>query len=128
MESISSMPVLSVPTLKSDVADSIYELRRYEAATEKLHDNKISQFNNGELDILKRRGFKTVFCGKVKAGSKLPSLVYMTSFENKAERDAHWKAFSADSDWIKLNAQPEYAHNILRADVYLLNPVSYSEI
>ncbi|MCF2447097.1 NIPSNAP family protein [Dyadobacter sp. CY345] len=128
MESISGMPVLSVPTLKSDAADRIYELRRYEAATEKLHENKISQFNNGELDIFKRLGFNTVFCGKVKAGSKLPSLVYMTSFENKAERDAHWKAFSADSEWIKLNSQPKYAHNFLRADIYLLNPVSYSEI
>ncbi|MCE7067145.1 NIPSNAP family protein [Dyadobacter sp. CY326] len=128
MESISGMPLLKVPDLKSDAADRIYELRRYEAASEKLHDNKISQFNNGELDIFKRLGFNTVFCGKVKAGSKLPSLIYMTSFDNKVERDAHWKAFSADPEWVKLNALPEYAHNFLRADIYLLHPVTYSEI
>ncbi|MCF0054528.1 NIPSNAP family protein [Dyadobacter sp. CY356] len=128
MESIAGMPVLQVPALKSQAADKIYELRRYEAASEKLHDNKISQFNNGELDIFKRLNFNTVFCGKVLAGSKLPSLVYMTSFENKAERDAHWKAFSADPEWIKLNARAEYAHNFLRADIYLLHPVTYSEI
>lgn len=128
MESITGMPLLQVPTLKADAAERIYELRRYEAASEKLHDNKISQFNNGELDIFKRLGFNTVFCGKVTAGSKLPSLIYMTSFENKAERDAHWKAFSADADWKKLNAQAEYAHNFLRADIYLLHPAAYSEI
>ncbi|WP_026632436.1 NIPSNAP family protein [Dyadobacter alkalitolerans] len=128
MEAIAGMPVLQVPALKSDASERIYELRRYEAASEKLHDNKISQFNNGELAIFKRLGFNTVFCGKVKAGSKVPSLVYMTSFESKAERDAHWKAFTADSDWVKLNALPEYAHNFLRADIYLLHPVAYSEI
>lgn len=128
MQSFAGMPTLVVPSLKSDASERIYELRRYEAATEKLHENKIGQFNNGELDIFKRLGFNTVFCGQVKAGSKLPSLIYMTSFENKAERDAHWKAFSADPTWKTLNSQPEYAHNFLRADIYLLHPTSYSEI
>lgn len=128
MESFAGMPSLVVPKLKSDASEKIYELRRYEAATEKLHENKISQFNNGELDIFSRLGFNTVFCGQVKAGAKLPSMMYMTSFENKAERDAHWKAFSADPGWKALNSKPEYAHNFLRADIYLLHPATYSEI
>ncbi len=128
MESFARMPALVAPKLKSDVSERIYELRFYEAATEKLHENKISQFNNGELEIFNRLGFNTVFCGQVKAGGKLPSMMYMTSFENKTERDAHWKAFSADPGWKTLNALPEYAHNFLRADIYLLHPTAYSEI
>ncbi|WP_020602415.1 NIPSNAP family protein [Spirosoma spitsbergense] len=128
MEAFTGMPSLVAPKLKSDASDKIYELRRYEAATEQLHENKISQFNNGELDIFSRLGFNTVFCGQVKAGAKLPSMMYMTSFENKAERDAHWKSFSADPAWKTLNALPEYAHNFLRADIYLLHPTTYSEI
>lgn len=128
MEAFAGMPTMILPTLQAQPAERIYELRRYEAATEKLHENKISQFNNGELDIFKRLGFNTIFCGQVKAGSKLPSLMYMTSFENKAARDEHWKAFSADPAWKKLNALPEYAHNFLRADIYLLHPTPYSEI
>lgn len=128
MESFAGMPALVVPTLKTEPSERIYELRRYEAATEKLHENKISQFNNGELDIFSRLGFNTVFCGQVKAGGKLPSMMYMTSFDNKAERDAHWKAFSADPAWKTLNALPDYAHNFLRADIYLLHPTTYSEI
>ncbi len=128
MESFAGMPTLVLPTLQAKPSERIYELRNYEAATEKLHENKISQFNNGELDIFKRLGFNTVFCGQVKAGGKLPSLMYMTSFESKAARDEHWKAFSADPDWKKLNALPEYAHNFLRADIYLLHPTEYSEI
>lgn len=128
MEAFAGMPKLMAPKLNGTPADRIYELRLYEAATEKLHENKISQFNNGELDIFSRLGFNTVFCGQVKAGAKLPSMMYMTSFENKTERDAHWKAFSADSAWKTLNALPEYAHNFLRADIYLLHPTDYSDI
>jgi hypothetical protein len=122
------MPMLNPPKLKSAVTERIYELRRYEAASEKLHESKIAQFNNGELDIFKRLGFNTVFSSQVKAGSKIPALIYMTSFENKEERDAHWKTFSADEGWKKFNALPEYAHNFLRADIYLLHPTAYSEI
>jgi hypothetical protein len=128
MEAFAGMPKLMQPKLTGAVAERIYELRLYEAATEKLHENKISQFNNGELDIFSRLGFNTVFCGQVKAGAKLPSMMYMTSFENKTERDAHWKAFSADPAWKTLNALPEYAHNFLRADIYLLHPTDYSDI
>ncbi|MBE9463285.1 NIPSNAP family protein [Dyadobacter subterraneus] len=128
MDGISGMPLLQLPDLKAAPSERVYELRRYEAASEKLHDNKISQFNNGELDIFKRLGFNTIFCGKAIAGSKLPSLFYMTSFENKTDRDAHWKSFSADPAWVALNARPEYAHNFLRADIYLLHPTAYSEI
>jgi len=128
MESFAGMPALKLPDLKSAPSERIYELRRYEAASEKLHENKIRQFNNGELDIFSRLGFNVVFCGQVKAGSKMPSLMYMTSFENKAERDAHWKTFGSDPAWTKLNAQPEYAHNFLRADIYLLHSVAFSDI
>ena len=122
MESFDGMPSLMVPNLTSVPAERVYELRNYEAATEKLHENKIRQFNNGELDIFKRLGFNTVFCGQVKAGAKLPCLMYMTSFENKAARDAHWKSFVDDPAWKTLNALPEYAHNFLRADIFLLHP------
>jgi hypothetical protein len=128
MEAFAGMPALQTPALQAKPSERIYELRNYEAATEKLHEAKISQFNNGELDIFKRLGFNTVFCGQVKAGAKLPSLMYMTSFENKAARDEHWKTFSADPGWKEFNARPEYAHNFLRADIYLLHPTDYSEI
>ncbi|WP_375445387.1 NIPSNAP family protein [uncultured Fibrella sp.] len=128
MEAFAGMPKLVQPKLTGAAAQRVYELRLYEAATEKLHENKISQFNNGELDIFSRLGFNTVFCGQVKAGAKLPSMMYMTSFENKTERDAHWKAFSADPAWKTLNSLPEYAHNFLRADIYLLHPTDYSDI
>jgi len=129
MEAFSGMPSFRVPTsLKSGPEERIYVLRNYEAATEKLHLAKIHQFNNGEMQIFERLGFNAVFYGRVRAGNKLPSLMYITAFENKAERDAHWKAFSADPEWKKLNSLPEYKNNFLRADIILMHPAGYSEI
>ncbi|MBC3540995.1 NIPSNAP family protein [Rufibacter sediminis] len=128
MEAFAGKPLFTAPKLKAPAAERIYELRSYEAATEKLHENKIAMFNNGEMEIFQRLGFNPVFYAQVKAGGKMPNLMYMTSFDSKAERDARWKAFGDDPAWKKMSAAPEYANNFLRADIYLLHPTSYSEI
>lgn len=128
LEAFSGMPSYRVPALKSGPSERIYELRNYEAATDRLHLAKVHQFNNGEMQIFERLGFNAVFYGRVRMGNKLPSLMYITAFENKADRDAHWKAFSADPEWKKLNALPEYKNNYLRGEITLLHPAVYSEI
>ncbi|QCR22122.1 NIPSNAP family protein [Pontibacter sp. SGAir0037] len=128
MQAFTGMPSYKAPGLKSSPAERVYELRSYEAATEKLHQNKVDMFNNGEIKIFDKLGFNAVFYAKVLAGGKQPNLMYMTSFENKAERDAKWKAFGDDPDWKKLSGMSEYANNFLRADIYLLHPAPYSEI
>ncbi|WP_181303988.1 NIPSNAP family protein [Rufibacter sp. XAAS-G3-1] len=128
MEAFEGNPMFTAPNLKAAPAERIYELRSYEAATEDLHENKIAMFNQGEMEIFSRLGFNPVFYAQVKAGSKMPNLMYMTSFESKASRDEKWKAFGADPAWKKMSAMPQYANNFLRADVYLLHPTAYSEI
>ena len=122
------MPTFHVPALKSAPAERVYELRSYEGASEKLHQNKVAQFNNAEIGIFRRLGFNTVFCGQVVAGSKMPNLMYLSTFENQAAQEAHWQAFQDDAEWKKLSAMPEYAHNLLRMDKYMLHPTAYSEI
>jgi hypothetical protein len=128
MEAFAGMPKFIAPNLKAAPSERIYELRSYEAATEKLHENKIAMFNKGEMEIFSRLGFNAVFYGQVKAGSKMPNLLYMTSFESKALRDEKWKAFGDDPAWKKMSADPQYANNFLRADIYLLHPTAYSDI
>ena len=55
-------------------------------------------FNEGgEIDLFNKLNFNAVFYGEVLSGSSMPNLMYMTSFENKADRDAHWKSFGAGS-------------------------------
>ncbi|WP_161890654.1 NIPSNAP family protein [Pontibacter russatus] len=127
IEGFTGMPGTSVPKLKGPKKDRIYELRSYESASEKLHLNKVDMFNNGEVEIFDNLGFNAVFYGRVLAGSKMPNLMYMTTFENKEERDKHWKAFSADPTWKKMSSDPKYAKNVSKNDTYFLYPTDYSD-
>lgn len=54
--------------------------------------------------------------------------MYMTSFENIASRDVHWKAFVDDAEWKKLEAMKEYKNNVSKNIITLLRPTEYSEI
>jgi len=57
----------------------------------------------------------------------MPNLMYMTSFENMADRDAHWKNFGNDEYWKKLSAMPECQNNVSHIDIIFLRPVVYSD-
>ncbi len=117
------------PHLKAANTDRVYELRSYEGATEKLHASKVKMFNTGdEIGIFKRLNFNSVFYAEVLAGSHMPNLMYMTTFENMADRETHWKAFFDNADFKKLGTMPEYQHNVSRADIIFLRPTAYSDL
>jgi hypothetical protein len=121
-------PVFTVPQLTANKADRIYELRSYESPTEKLNINKVKMFNDGgETVLFNRLKFNAVFYAEVLAGSHMPNLMYMTTFENKADRDKHWETFSNDPEWKTLVAKPEYQHNVSKADIIFLHPADYSD-
>jgi hypothetical protein len=118
-----------LPQLNSPKKDRIYELRSYEGHTEKISKNKIKMFNDGdEIGLFKRLGFNAVFYGEVIAGSKMPNLMYLTTFKNKADRDQHWNDFGKDEEWKKLSADPQYQNNVSKNDTKLLYPTDYSDI
>jgi len=122
-------PQMALPHLTSPHSEHIYELRSYESPTEKFHVNKVHMFNEGgEVPLFKRLGFNAVFYADVITGSHMPNLMYMTSFENRAAREEHWKAFGADPEWKKLVALPEYQHNVSKAEVILCHATDYSDI
>ena len=86
-------------------------------------------FNEGgEVTLFKRLGFNAVFYGEVLSGSRMPNLMYMTTFENQASRDEHWKAFSNDPEWKKLSSMPEYQNNVSKINIYFVYPTEYSDI
>lgn len=129
LKAFEGMPSFFAPKFNTPVGDRVYELRSYEGHTEKIYRNKVQMFNQGdEIGLFNRLGFNAVFYGEVMVGSRMPNLMYMTSFENKASRDAHWKAFSADPQWKKLSAMPEYQHNVSKNTITFLKPAAYSEI
>jgi hypothetical protein len=128
LRAFSHNPVLQMPALKNPRDERVYELRSYESHTEKIFKNKVHMFNEGgEVALFKRLGFNAVFYGEVIAGSRMPNLMYMTTFENKASRDEHWKAFGADPEWKKLSSMPEYQNNVSKIDIFFLRPTAYSD-
>jgi len=122
-------PQMQASGLTNPKEERVYELRSYESPTEKLYANKVTMFNEGgEVPLFKRLGFNALFYAEVLVGSHMPNLMYMTSFENLAARDAHWKVFSADPEWKKLSGLPEYQHNVSKAEIILLHATSYSDL
>jgi hypothetical protein len=128
MRAFTGMPAMETPKLTGGRQDRVYELRSYEAATEKLYRSKVKMFNAGdEIGLFKRLGFNAIFYAEVLSGNKMPNLVYMTTFENRASRDEHWKTFGADPQWKQLLTIEEYKNTVSKADVWLLAPTEYSD-
>ncbi|AEL25502.1 NIPSNAP family protein [Cyclobacterium marinum] len=122
-------PKYGVPDLSGPNKDRIYELRSYEGHTENISENKIKMFNDGdEVGLFKRLGFNAVFYGEVISGPTMPNLMYMTTFENKADRDAHWDAFRSDPYWKELSSLPQYQNNVSKNVTTFLYPTDYSDI
>ena len=122
------MPMPDVPVLTASKVDRVYELRSYESSSEQFNVNKVQMFNDGnEVALFKRLGFNAVFYAEVIAGSHMPNLMYMTTFNGKADRDKHWDTFSNDPEWKTLVARPEYQHNVSKADITFLHPTEYSD-
>lgn len=121
-------PAFNTPTLKGPRNERVYELRSYEGPTEKLYNNKVDMFNKGdEVGLFKRLGFNAVFYGEVIAGTKMPNLMYLTTFENMQAREEHWEAFGKDAYWKKLSSMPIYQHNVSHSDILFLYPTPYSD-
>jgi len=122
-------PAMQLPALTGPKQDRVFELRSYESPSEKLHINKVQMFNEGgEVALFKRLEFNAVFYAEVVSGSHMPNLMYMTSFENIASRDQHWKTFSADPEWKRVSGLPEYQHNVSHSDIILMHSAEYSDI
>jgi len=128
MEGFRFSPALQLPKLSSSIADKIYELRSYESASEKKYWKKVEMFNEGgEIDIFSRLGFNPIFYAEVISGPTMPNLVYMTSFENMDDRNAHWQAFRDDPQWKALLAKKEYDKTVSKNVTLFLKAKPYSQ-
>jgi len=129
IKAFDEMTGLTAPALTAPKSERVYELRSYEGASEKIFRNKVQMFNaGGEIKLFSRLNFNAIFYGEVLFGPKMPNLMYMTSFANMPDREAHWKAFGADPEWKKLSALPEYQNNVSHIDITFLRPTSYSAL
>jgi hypothetical protein len=128
LQAFTDMPGPLVPKLSSSKSEHVYELRSYEGATEKLYASKVNMFNEGdEIEIFNNLGFESVFYAETLFGARMPNLMYMTAYENRAERDKLWEDFNNDPTWQKLRAMDEYQNNVSKADIIFLRAADYSD-
>lgn len=128
LKAFAFMPKLKAPSHPTPPSERIYELRDYESATNSKAVKKIHMFNEGgEIALFEKLGFNAVFYGEVLMGSKMPNLMYMTTFQNQKSRDEHWAAFRIDPEWKRMSGLEEYRNTTSRTKSFLLRPTSYSD-
>lgn len=109
-------------------SDRIYEYRSYESPTEEMHLRKLHMFNEGqEIEIFKSLNFNAVFYSKAIIGSRIPNLIYMTSFNNMADRNAHWDAFKSHPIWKKISTDPIYLKIVNKNVTILMTARDYAD-
>ena len=83
----------------------IYELRLYETVPGKLPALN-DRFAKHTVGLFKKHGVRMLgFWTDEIGGSNL--LSYIVSFESSADREATWKSFRADPEWIEVRAETE---------------------
>jgi hypothetical protein len=128
MQAFVDMPQMKASGVKGPKSERVYELRSYESATEALYRNKVDMFNaGGEIKLFDRLDFNAVFYAEVLSGSKMPNLMYMTTFSDMATRDSLWDTFRVSPEWTVLKADEKYQNNVSHADIWLLYPAEYSD-
>lgn len=121
------MPRIVIPERKP----RIFELRRYESATEAAGKKKMEMFNDaGEIAIFKRTGLTPVFFGETLIGVMRPNLTYMLTFDDMEEHDRNWKTFGSDPEWKKISSMPEYSNDkiVSRITRTFLTPAACSQV
>ena len=81
----------------------------------------------GEVKLFDRLKFNAVFYGEVISGSKMPNLMYMTTFTDQTSRDEHWEAFVDSPEWKEISVLSKYENTVSHADIYFLYPTAYSD-
>jgi hypothetical protein len=82
----------------------------------------------GETDIFNKVKSNGVFYAQVIAGATMPNLMYLTTYNDKKDRDDHWTAFFATPEWTVLNAVPEYKGTVSKNVQVFMHPTAYSDL
>ncbi len=126
---VPTMPAVAKPAGPAAGPGRVFELRKYQSASEASSRRKVEMFESGgELTLFGRVGLQTVFFGRDLVGEGLPSLTYMVVFADAAARDKAWAAFREHPEWVKMRDDPRYADTVSNIDSALLRPTDYSQI
>jgi len=58
----------------------------------------------------------------------MPSLMYLTTIENKKSQDEHWNAFRISQVWLELKPERQYNNTVFKNVKVFLRPIDYFEL
>lgn len=106
----------------------IHELRIYHCAQGRLpalHE----RFQKATLELWKKHGIRAVGFWTTLVGPSNQTLTFMLQWDNLAERERIWEAFSADPQWKEARDRYEAEGPIVaRIENQLLEPTAYSPL
>lgn len=102
----------------------IYELKRYMPRPGKGPALK-ERFARVTMPIFARLGIRVLHCWEDAADRD--AFVYLVAFDDATQRDAAWKAFGADEEWITAKAASETEGPLLASQTTIeLHPTGFS--
>jgi hypothetical protein len=130
LRAFDGMAKLEVPPLGEGTTSHLFDLRVYEAESERDSDEKIRMFDTEEIKIFRRCGIHPVFFGKTLFGSKMPNLTYMVWYADLEARATAWAKFGEDADWKRIRVQPGWTDAEIVSNVSntFLRPLPFSPI
>jgi hypothetical protein len=107
-----------------------FEMRTYHAAPgklEALHD----RFRDHTLRLFDKHGIESVayWTAAPADGKPADTLVFILAYKDKDAREAAWKAFAEDPDWVKAKAASEEDGPLVqKVDQVFMSPTDYSPL
>lgn len=115
---------------KEQGADRYFEMRTYHAAPDKLealHD----RFRDHTLRLFEKHGIESVayWTPAPAEGSPPDTLVFILAYKDREAREAAWKAFMEDPDWVAAKAASEENGPLVeKVDQVFMTPTDYSPL
>lgn len=130
LRAFDGMPKLEVPPRGEGQSSHLFDLRTYQAESERDSNEKVRMFDTEEIKIFRRSGIHPVFFGQTLFGSKMPNLTYLVWYDDLDARAAAWSKFLNDPDWKRIRVQPGWSDAEIVSSVSntFLRPLAFSPI
>ena len=109
--------------------ERIFELRTYTASPGKLGalNARFREHTNALFE--KHRMTVIAFFTPLEGDRRNDTLIYILAFPDREARDAAWKAFRDDPEWVKVKAESEVNGSLtVKIESVILGPTDYSPI
>lgn len=126
LRAFAAHPRIEVPP--AGEGSHLFELRIYESKNAFDLAAKVDMFNQEEIEVFRKCGFRPVFFGEGLIDRQLPHLTYLVAFRDMADREKAWGVFRDHPDWIRIKDRPEWKDTVSSIRASFLSATDYSQI